>query len=140
MSRNPIVAAMIGAACASAAELRREQAAFTEHLAREDMAVIVEDFAEWIEAHDVDFLEAAEIDIRQMDDGRLVLVSPRADEPFVIRVHSARALTVNGRILHVNHDLAVLDGALYGELVNRLLDWSGMTPDADKAKRWGGDA
>lgn len=140
MSRNPIVAAMIDAACASAAELRREQAAFADHLAREDMIVVIEDFAEWIEDYDADFLEAAEIDIRQLDDGRLVLASPRAGHPFIIQVYSACELSAGGKIVPVNHDLAVLDGALYGDLVNRLLEWAGMTPDADQKKRWGRDA
>ena len=47
-------------------------------------------------------------------------------------------LVAGGKIRLVNHDLAVLDEDLYGDLVNRLLDWCGIRPARRQAKRWGG--
>jgi hypothetical protein len=138
MSARPIVTAMMSEALESAAALAREQAFFATRLRMENMQVIVDDIADWIDEHDHGRLDDAASEMRQLADGRLVFHSPLRDEPFVIRVYSTRELSVGGRIVPVNHDLAVLDQEPYGDLINRLLDWFGVQPAGRKTRRLGG--
>jgi len=138
MSTRSIVTAMMNEALESAATLAREQALFAARLRIENMQVVVDDIADWIDDEDYARLEDAAIEMRQMADGRLVFRSPLRDEPFVIRVNSTRELSVGGRIVRVNHDLAVLDQELYGDLINRLLDWFGVQLAGRKTRRLGG--
>lgn len=57
----------------------------------------------------------------------------RRDEVFASRARPAPELCADGAIGSVNHDLAVLDTDLYGDLVNRLLDWRRIAPAGRKA-------
>lgn len=133
---SPIVAAMMAGALASARDLARAQDGFADRVKREAVQVIVDDFADWLEERDTGRLAAASIDLRRLDDGSLLFVSPRAARPFAVRVRNARELLAGGRIVPIN-DLAVLDRDLYADLVDRLLEWFGGGPTRRKHGAWG---
>ena len=133
---NPVVAAMMAGAISSARDFARAQARFADRLKRENMQVIVDDFAERLAERDQTRLDAASIRAERLDDGRLVFVSPAREAAFEVRVRNARELLAGGRIVPVK-DLAVLDRDLYVDLVNRLLDWFGGGPARQNGGAWG---
>jgi len=128
-----IVEALMEGALISAREFELDRETFAERQKTDEMADVIEEFAEWLEERDSDRLEALGVSMEQGIDGRLLFRVPDGDEPFVVRPRADQTIAAGNKIIQLNPDLPILEDEVYAEMLGRILTWA--TGSASRSQR-----
>ena len=120
-----IVEALLESALISAREVEREFEAFAEAQQSDDMADVIDELHEWIEARDADRLEELGIAMEEDARGYLLFRLNGREEPFVVRPRADMTIAAGGKIVELNPELPILEEDVYAEVLERIFVWAG---------------